>query len=123
MKYPCLNYSKLKFLYLQKKKNLQAKIPEMCFSLRSFVAFFYKNSQNSHCYMQSFFFFFLHTKAPIRISSFQALKVCLSEDSMSSPSRDISYRLLEVLFALQKMSILFCNSFVKLFIGIKLYKK
>ena len=58
MKYPCLNYSKLKFLYLQKKKNLQAKIPEMCFSLRSFVAFFYKNSQNSHCYMQSFFFFF-----------------------------------------------------------------
>ena len=42
---------------------------------------------------------------------------------MSSPSRDISYRLLKVLFALQKMSILCCNSFVKLFIGIKLYKK
>ena len=42
---------------------------------------------------------------------------------MSSPSPDISYRLLKVPFALEKMSILFCNSFVKLFIGIKPHKK
>ena len=49
---------KIKISLLAGKKNLQAKIPEMCFSLRSLVAFFYKNSQNSHCYMQSFFFFF-----------------------------------------------------------------
>ena len=42
---------------------------------------------------------------------------------MSSPSPDISYRLLKVPFALEKMSILFCNSFVKLFMGIKPQKK
>ena len=51
---------KIKISLLAEKKNLQAKIPEMCFSLRSLVAFFYKNSQNSHCYMQSFFFFFAY---------------------------------------------------------------
>ena len=60
---------KIKISLLAKKKSLQAAIPVMCFSLRSLVAFFYKSSQNSHCYMQYFFFFFffLHTKAPIRI--------------------------------------------------------